>query len=244
MDCTYLEAPLFSSTLSGVKMSYLKPSLWRHHMDRRRIGGIVAAPAALLALGLVGCNSGTDTNSPPPPTTTVVTTPAPGTPTAAPNANAPGTNNVNAGPGGATGANAQVADAVDQAIHENVQMTGSRVTAVVDANGVATLTGTAQNAQQKALAAQAATNTSGVTAVKNKIEIAPTGGATSASKPATTKIIVIHENSGGSGSGNSSGSSGQSSAPASPDASSTTTGQTGSSTDNSGNSTAPPSTTQ
>ena len=72
-------------------------------------------------------------------------------------------------------------------------MTGARVEAVVT-GGVATLTGSVQNQTQKALAAKAATDTPGVTSVKNKLQINPTGGAKSAaaSKPPVTKVIVVH----------------------------------------------------
>ncbi len=155
--------------------------------------------AALLALGLAaGCSngSGTPSSGTPPVQNTVVTPAAPTattttTTSTVPTANAPSTNNVNAGPGGATGSNAAVADAVNKAIHANTQMTGSRVTAVVDAQGAATLTGTAQNAQQKALAASAATNTTGVTHVVNKVEISPTGGA--GQTKTITKTVVVHD---------------------------------------------------
>lgn len=156
---------------------------------------LIALGISLIAASVAGCSNNaeqppastttTTVNSAPPANTTTTTATAP-----ASNANAPGTNNVNAGPGGATGTNAAVADAVNKAIHTNVQLTGSRITAVVDAAGVATLTGTAQNQQQKALAVRAATNTSGVTSVKDKIEIVPTGGA-KAKTASTTK--VIHE---------------------------------------------------
>jgi len=73
-------------------------------------------------------------------------------------------------------------------------MTGSRVTAVVDDAGVATLNGFVQNQQQKALAAKAAENTPGVVSVKNKLEIRPTGGAGKTPKtppPVQTKVIVV-----------------------------------------------------
>lgn len=153
--------------------------------------------AVIVASDLAGCSQNQPQPAEPTTTTTTVNSAPATTPQAQPqavpappsNANAPGTNNVNAGPGGATGANSAVADAVNKAIHTNVQMTGSRITAVVDASGVATLAGTAQNQQQKALAVRAATNTAGVTSVKDKIEIAPTGGAKP--KPVATK--VIHE---------------------------------------------------
>jgi len=157
-----------------------------------------AAALAAMGLALAGCSHNSE-NNPPASTTVVSSQPAPAPPpgatvttpsttTPAPTANAPGTNNVNAGPGGATGVGAATADAVNKAIHSNVQLTGSRITAVVDAAGVATLTGTAQNQQQKALAVRAATNTSGVTSVKDKIEIVPTGGAKSKTA-STTKVI-------------------------------------------------------
>lgn len=167
------------------------------------------ALALLVGADLAGCSQ----NNPQPPastsTTTVNTAPPPQSapsPAATSTANAPGTNNVNAGPGGAVGTNSAVADAVNKAIHTNVQLTGSRITAVVDSSGVATLTGTAQDQQQKALAVRAATNTAGVTSVKDKIEIAPTGGA-KAHQVATkviheTKVIVVPSGSNSSQSGN------------------------------------------
>ncbi len=163
-----------------------------------------ALPAALsivAACALAGCSQNEAPQNPPPvvvnpapppASTTVATTPGGVVSTSS----TPATNNTNAGAGGATGADSPIADAVNKAIHSNTQMTGSRVTAVVDASGTARLTGTAQNQQQKALAETTARQTSGVTSVANKIEIVPTGGTKSASsKPAAvkTKIIVVHD---------------------------------------------------
>lgn len=169
-------------------------------------GVLLAAGSALAMLAAAGCSH--DDNPPPAVnTTTTVTAPAtvPGTVTTTPGTTvvAPGTtvvghstNNTNAGAGGATGTDTTTADAVNKAIHNNAQMTGSRVTAVVQ-SGVARLTGTAQNQQQKGLAETTARQTSGVSSVVNKIEIVPTGGVKSASpKPVVqTKIktVVVHD---------------------------------------------------
>ena len=166
---------------------------------------ILAAGTAVLALAVSGCGDKQAAETPPTSSTTVINTP-PAT-TAAPAGSgttvangAPPTNNTNAGAGGATGAQADTADAVNKAIHANAQLTGSRITAVVDSAGVATLTGSAQNQQQKALAEKAARDAAGVTAVKNKIEINPTGGVKSPAPPKTvtktiTKIIVVPDKS-------------------------------------------------
>lgn len=157
---------------------------------------VLLAGATVALMAMAGCSNKSNEN--PPANTTVVTNPPP-SPSPAPtttvvNANTPATNNVNAGQGGPAGANAAVADAVNKAIHTNVQLTGSRITAVVDSAGIATLAGTAQNQQQKALAVKAATDTSGVTSVKDKIVIAPT--ISTKPKVATkviheTKVIVV-----------------------------------------------------
>lgn len=157
----------------------------------KRMSLIAVTGAALAAFGVAGCGD----NDADEPSTTVVTT-APGSATVGTTevGRTPQTNNTNAGPGGATGAYDTIADAVNDKIRTNTQMTGSRITAVADAAGVVTLTGTAQNPQQKALAERAARNTAGVTSVKNKVEIRPTGGAgkTPPPPPVTkTKVIVV-----------------------------------------------------
>lgn len=173
---------------------------------------LITAGSALAALIAAGCSHQDDASTPvatPPAqvnTTTNITPPAaaPGTstttvvpgPTRTVTTGTPSTNNTNAGAGGATGTQTALADAVNKAIHNNAQMTGSRVTAVVSASGAARLTGTAQNTQQKGLAESTARQTSGVSSVINKIEIVPTGGAKSAASPAgpsKTKIIVVHD---------------------------------------------------
>jgi hypothetical protein len=99
----------------------------------------------------------------------------------------------NAGPGGPSGTNTAIAEDINTRIVRNTQMTGSRVTAVVDDTGIATLNGFVQNQQQKALAAKAAENTPGVLSIKNKIEIRPTGGVgkQAPTPPPTTQIIVM-----------------------------------------------------
>ena len=144
----------------------------------------------------VGCASKPDSDSAPSTVVTSTTTPAPPTTTVAtPNGTVttvPGaavTNNTNAGPGSAVGADQNVGDEVDKAIHTNVQMTGSRITAVVT-GGVARLTGTAQNAQQKALAEKAARDTAGVTSVINKVDILATGGVKSSQRTIVKKTVV------------------------------------------------------
>src|SRR5579885_1109156 len=100
--------------------------------------GIAAflAGATLALTGIAGCSNKSDEN---PPANTTVVTSTPASPTPAPtatvaNTNTPPTNNVNAGQGGPAGTNAAVADAVNKAIHTNVQLTGSRITAVVDSS--------------------------------------------------------------------------------------------------------------
>lgn len=194
---------------------------------------LLAAGTALALLGAAGCSNNQPQTPPtvvstPPPATTTVTTPpatAPSTPGGAPATKI----NVNAGPGGSMGTNSGVADAVNKAIVTNKEMTGSRVEVVVDASGVATLTGTVQDQQQKALAARTATNTPGVSSVKNKIEIVPTGGAKSASKPPVTKVIVVHEQASAPKSSSAAPPSPQSSPapPASPDSSDNSNGASG-----------------
>ena len=156
---------------------------------------IVAASAVFAGLLAAGC-SHDDTTPPPtvvttPPTTTVVT-PAPGTVTTT---TSPDTKiNTNAGPGGSTGTDAALSDAVNTAIVHNKQMTGSRVEPVATA-GVVTLTGQVQNQQQKALAEKTATQVPGVASVKNKLIIVTTGGAKP--KPIVitkTKTVIVHDN--------------------------------------------------
>ena len=159
--------------------------------------GSAAILTALAALALGGC-----AHNDAPPNTTVVA-PAPAAPVVATTPGAPGAVvgtpgspatkvNVNAGPGASTGTDTTTAKAVNDAIVTNKQMTGSRIEAVVT-GGVCTLTGITQNGSQKGIAEQTARRVAGVTGVKNKIEIRPTGGAgkTVAAKPAT-KIIVIN----------------------------------------------------
>lgn len=164
---------------------------------RAAFGLRLSLATATAALILTGC-----ANNPPadtPPTvqpTTVVTNPAPPAPPGTTVVGTtPQTNNTNAGVGGATGDD--LGTKVTEAIHVNSQMTGSRVTAVADPGGVIRLTGQAQNQQQKALAERTARNVTGVSSVVNKIEIVPTGGAKSASKPTviqkTTKVYVIQK---------------------------------------------------
>jgi osmotically-inducible protein OsmY len=110
------------------------------------------------------------------------------------------TNDTNAGPGGPAGTQSAISDAVSSAIIHNTQMTGSRVNVVVDDSGVATLTGSVQNSQQKALAEKAARNTTGVNSVNNKLEINPTGGAghtapsNGASSGGTTTNVIVMPN--------------------------------------------------
>ncbi len=160
---------------------------------------ILAAGAVFAALLASGC-AHNDTATPPtvvtaPPTTTVVT-PVPGamSTTTTPGMASPDTKvNVNAGPGGSTGTDSALADAVNTAIVHNKQMTGSRVEPVAT-GGVVTLTGQVQNQQQKALAEKTATQTPGVLSVKNKLLIVSTGGAKP--KPVVitkTKTVVIHD---------------------------------------------------
>ncbi len=181
-------------------------------MPRKRTGAeprllvlpAVFAAAFLGALG--GCSSNdADETSPPAASTTTVVTTTPGTATTATTTTAPGgggtparNENTNAGPGGATGTETALADAINKKIIRNPQMTGSRVTAVVDASGVAVLNGFTQNQQQKALAEKSARDTAGVSSVKNKLEIRPTGGTGKTAKtptppppaPKTTVIVV------------------------------------------------------
>ena len=161
-----------------------------HNLFLTRPGSVTAIVSALFALGLAGCgNNDTSTAEQAPPTIVVA---PPASPAATPT---PPGSDTNAGPGGATGTNAALAEEINTKIVRNTQMTGSRVIAIVDDAGVATLNGFVQNQQQKALAAKAAQNTSGVTSVKNKLEIRPTGGTGKTPKPSlappTTNIIVV-----------------------------------------------------
>lgn len=162
-------------------------------MPLKRSSSVTMIIPAFFALALAGCGNN-DTGTAGEAPTTVVVAPAPSatTPTATPT---PPGSDTNAGPGGATGTNAALAEEINTKIVRNTQMTGSRVTAIVDDAGVATLNGFVQNQQQKALAAKAAQNTSGVASVKNKLEIRPTGGTGKTPKPTpappTTNIIVV-----------------------------------------------------
>ncbi len=166
-------------------------------MSRLKSGrlAVIAGSAALAGLLAAGCSKDET-----PPTTTTVTPPAPSTTTVVtPGGSStmttpPGPDtkiNTNAGVGTSNGTDTATAAAVNKAVVQNKQMTGSRVEAVVT-DGVATLNGQVQNQQQKALAEKAATQTPGVTSVKNKLLIVTTGGA----KPAPTvitKTVVVHD---------------------------------------------------
>lgn len=161
----------------------------------------VAALTGIAALALAGCSHDDSADNPPPVTNTtvVVVSPAPGAATggtAAVNGVPARADNTNAGAGGATGTQPILADQINTQIVRNTQMTGSRVTAVVDTSGIATLNGFVQNQQQKALAEKAAHDTAGVSSVKNKIEIRPTGGVgQTAPQPgggAAPKVTVIN----------------------------------------------------
>ncbi len=171
----------------------MKDDTFRKHYAR-----IVLAIGAMAALGLAGCGPREAE------TTTVVTTepatPATDTAVTATTRTTTGTpaktDNTNAGSGTATGTETGIADTISKKIIRNTQMTGSRVTPVVDPSGVATLNGIVQNHQQKALAEKAARDTAGVTGVENKLEIRPTIGARKPKPPTpppahTTKIIVV-----------------------------------------------------
>ncbi len=159
--------------------------------SKARRSAVLAAGAVIAALLASGC-AHDDTSTPPtvvttPPSTSTVTTTMPGM--ASPDTKV----NVNAGPGGSTGTDSALSDAVNTAIVHNKQMTGSRVEPVAT-GGVVTLTGQVQNQQQKALAEKSATQTPGVLSVKNKLIIVSTGGAKP--KPVVitkTKTVVIHD---------------------------------------------------
>lgn len=161
-----------------------------------------AAGAALAAFLLAGChddNPPADNTTVTPPassSTTVVTPPAgttttPGTTTTT---TTPDTKiNTNAGPGGSTGTDSALSDAVNTAIVHNKQMTGSRVEPVATA-GVVTLNGQVQNQQQKALAEKTASQVPGVSSVKNKLIIVTTGGAKPKPIVVTkTKTVIVHD---------------------------------------------------
>ena len=166
-----------------------------------RTGRIAAATAgaALAAFLMAGCHDSnppadnTTVAAPPASSTTVVTPPA-GTTTTTTTGTTPDTKiNTNAGPGGSTGTDSALSDAVNTAIVHNKQMTGSRVEPVAMA-GVVTLNGQVQNQQQKALAEKAATQVPGVSSVKNKLIIVTTGGAKPKPMVITkTKTIIVHD---------------------------------------------------
>lgn len=167
--------------------------------SRKPSAALLAAGTLLGAFGLAGCSNNppqtppTVVNTSPPPAATTTTATPGGTTTTTTANGAPATKiNVNAGPGSSQGTDQAAGEAVNKAIVTNKQMTGARVEAVVTA-GVATLTGSVQDRQQKALAEKAARDTPGVTSVKNKLQVNPTGGAKSAAKPPTTKVIVVHK---------------------------------------------------
>ncbi len=163
-----------------------------------RSGRIAAATlgAALAAFLLAGCSD----NNPPADNTTVTPAPASSTTVVTPPAGTTTTTttpdtkiNTNAGPGGSTGTDAALSDAVNTAIVHNKQMTGSRVEPVATA-GVVTLNGQVQNQQQKALAEKTATQVPGVSSVKNKLIIVTTGGAKPKPMVITkTKTIIVHD---------------------------------------------------
>ena len=147
--------------------------------DRGAASLVAVSVAGLVGMALVGAGcSQPASESPAPLTRTTVVVPArTASSTELPSAGDVTVTDTNAGPGGAAGTSDVVAGRIDAAIIHDTQMTGSRVAAVVDADGVATLNGTVQNAQQKALAEQAAKGTPGVVSLKDKLEIRPTGGA-------------------------------------------------------------------
>ena len=169
-------------------------------MSRKKSGrlAVIAGSAALAGLLAAGCSKDET-----PPTTTTVTTPAapdsttvvtPGGSSTTTTPPGPDTKiNTNAGVGTSNGTDTATAAAINKAVVQNKQMTGSRVEAVVT-GGVATLNGQVQNQQQKALAEKAATQTAGVSSVKNKLLIVTTGGAKPKPQVITkTKTVVIHD---------------------------------------------------
>jgi len=166
-------------------------------MNRSGRLAVIAGSAALAGLLASGCSKDetpptTTVTTPAAPDTTTVVTPGGtstmGTPTG------PDTKiNTNAGAGTSNGTDTATAAAINKAVVQNKQMTGSRVEAVVS-GGVATLNGQVQNQQQKALAEKAATQTAGVSSVKNKLMIVSTGGAKPKPQVITkTNTIVIHD---------------------------------------------------
>lgn len=165
----------------------------------KRSGRITAATvgAALAALLMAGCHNDNPpadntTVTPPAVSSTTVVTPSTGATTTT--TTAPDTKiNTNAGPGGSTGTDSALSDAVNTAIVHNKQMTGSRVEPVATA-GVVTLNGQVQNQQQKALAEKTASQVPGVASVKNKLIIVTTGGAKPKPMVITkTKTIIVHD---------------------------------------------------
>lgn len=157
----------------------------------KNIGRGLITATALAALA-AGCANNAQnpptvvrTQPAPAPANTTVVAPAPAQ-TAVNPATTPNTDNTNAGPGGPTG-NA-LGDQITREIHTNVQMTGSRITAVSTADGTVRLTGQAQDRQQQALAAKTARDEPGVNHVVDKIQIVPTGGVKEAAAP--QKVIV------------------------------------------------------
>lgn len=159
---------------------------------------VIAGSAALAGLLASGCSK----DETPPPTTTVTTPAAPDSTTvvtpggASTTTTPPGPDtkiNTNAGVGTSNGTDTATAAAINKVVVQNKQMTGSRVEAVVT-GGVATLNGQVQNQQQKALAEKAATQTSGVSSVKNKLMIVTTGGAKPKPMVITNnKTVIVHD---------------------------------------------------
>ena len=157
---------------------------------------VLAGSAALAGLLAAGCSKEetppTTVTAPAAPDTTTVVTPGGSSTTTTP----PGPDtkiNTNAGAGTSNGIDTATAAAINKAVVQNKQMTGSRVEAVVT-DGVATLNGQVQNQQQKALAEKAATQTPGVTSVKNKLMIVTTGGAKPKPQVITkTNTVIIHD---------------------------------------------------
>ncbi len=166
-------------------------------MNRSGRLAVIAGSAALAGLLAAGCSKDET-----PPTTTVTTPAAPDSTTVVtPGGSStlstpPGPDtkiNTNAGAGTSNGTDTATAAAINKAVVQNKQMTGSRVEAVVT-GGVATLNGQVQNQMQKALAEKAASQTSGVTSVKNKLIIVTTGGAKPKPQVITkTKTVVVHD---------------------------------------------------
>ena len=189
-----------------------------------------AAGAVLAALVTAGCHDDTA------PAPTVVTTPASptvvtpgGSTTVTPGgsttvATTPDTKiNTNAGPGTSNGTDSATADKINSAVVHNKQMTGSRVEALVTA-GVATLNGSVQNQQQKALAESTARQVPGVSSVKNKLIIVTTGGAKPKPMIVTkTKTVtkIVHDKAAPAPSNGGTGDTPAPTLPAAPDASGT-----------------------